>query len=1491
MNYRMFPDWNSFQFKYRGREQDAFEDLARALFRKEFGIKYGLFQRINQKGNETEIIEKDGMICGFQAKYFDHRIDADNIINSMREAKESHPNQTHFYLYCNLLFGNARKRKGAKKTDTIPEQTKIEKKIKNEADALGMTIVWKMGKAILDEANEELWIYDVFFNVDGKLEKLIAEEKLHTELAFNSINYNCIYNNHSIHIDRTEALEKIEEGNPSSLYILHGDGGCGKTAILHELFDKKGDKYPVCYRKASSLNVKNLAAIFHQGDLYTFPDFKEAFKNCEHKYFIIDSAEHLDEIEDGTILPSLVKGLIEANWCVVFTVRNVFLSDLLNLLKCGYHYVQIETISIDIIPEEKLRDIARNNGLNLPTDRVLFDRIRNPFYFNLYIQYYDEIINQSNNLDFLKLVWDKKIKGKNNRIGHLRENLFESIIEDRIKSNTFFLPASKYTSEEIDSLIEEEVIADDPNNGLFITHDIFEEWGLYRIIDKRWNDKISISDFLKTLGDTRAMRRAFRIWMTDKVTENSESVQSLTMAAFKEDMPGIWKEEVLCAILLSDKASLFLAPYEPQIVNDTDGFADKIIWSLRVGCLYITDVLSYKDYYLPRYAPIGSGWEYVINLLYDHQKEIKLSQWLPVLNDWVKGNMKGASTRKIGLMVITYFKSDTYQSAYYRDGISNIVHQILNQAVWEIKDELSELLYSCQEKKGRNNRLLEFVLQDYYGAANIHLALPRTIADLCLYSWKEQEPEDDPFGFLPRYNDNGFGLDEYRAASKYFPPGANQTPTATLLLANENIAVDFIIRLMNDCVDTYSKSGRDRLVKIAITDGGGRTNWQWHSLALWCMFRGTGTPVVPYCLQSVHMALEQYLLRLSKEGYYDRCRVIMQRLLFECHSSSVSAVVASIVLAYPNEYWQTALILFKTIDFIQDDALRAMHENEAITNYQIGGTLNLNVLNERMGTCRQEFRKTHLENICLNYQFIGTKCLSQEDNENLIKKIYGILDTHRKLLNTVNGEERNQLEILVSRMDRRRLKIKSTEKVEGGLAIQFDTELTKDARRMSEESEQKNQEMFRYLGLLNWAMATFKGEHIAGNMYTDNPVLIMQDVKVMQQEIKAGRNCFLTDRNTLVWVSAGLLDFYSSQLSEEERLWCKEIVDNKLSNLCLPINTLDGSTACIHTIPKMIELFPDDKEYYTNILVSCLLIPPYGGVDVCDYVITAIQSSDLWAKDAPLRKQILTRYIEDDSLKTLHSYHLKVIFGLIPHSPDREITDIAIKYLKTIPKMFESKQDEIQGMFDVVRYLVKLFMNTESTEILQCLSCTLPILRERHLCYSYLANFVLVEDYCKKPDRFWMIWNYYRKPIIESSLYLDPQELNAYMLNIEWNEGVKEWHTLRKENLEFYTYLAEHSAGNAVILEGLVKILTTIASDYTTEGMAWIAKAIEQSPTINLNETQTLTYLELVMMPYVYSNKMNIRKRPGLLKQVRTILDFMVSKSSVTGYVLRDMVS
>ena len=154
-----------------------------------------------------------------------------------------------------------------------------------------------------------------------------------------------------------------------------------------------------------------------------------------------------------------------------------------------------------------------------------------------------------------------------------------------------------------------------------------------------------------------------------------------------------------------------------------------------------------------------------------------------------------------------------------------------------------------------------------------------------------------------------------------------------------------------------------------------------------------------------------------------------------------------------------------------------------------------------------------------------------------------------------------------------------------------------------------------------------------------------------------------------------------------------------------------------------------------------------------------------------------------------------------------------------------------------------------------------------------------------------MIWNVYRDLLPELLKWGNSQQLRTYLLNIQWIDGIKEWRCLRPGDVEFFHYIAENSSGNAQVLECISKALTNIAYNYQTEGIGWISKLVSNNPSMNLAESYALFYLEQVMMEYIYANKMKIRQTPLLHAQVRAVLNFMVSKSSVTGFVLRDMVN
>ena len=262
------------------------------------------------------------------------------------------------------------------------------------------------------------------------------------------------------------------------------------------------------------------------------------------------------------------------------------------------------------------------------------------------------------------------------------------------------------------------------------------------------------------------------------------------------------------------------------------------------------------------------------------------------------------------------------------------------------------------------------------------------------------------------------------------------------------------------------------------------------------------------------------------------------------------------------------MILFHNVSFFQTDLSRVNLENGMVSFYEMGGrSLNPMVTDERVATCNQAFRKSHLENVCLHYQFYGSPGLTEEQNNERLQKIYGILDEHRKLLKDCKGEARDHLEIMLSRMDRRRLKVQDTRKVEGGYEIQFETKLNKSAKQMSENAAVDQQEMFKYLGLMNWAIAKMKGETPPNQAYGDDVEKVVKSAKSLQEELANGREPYLTDDKTLPWVAPCLIKFYKDQLSPQDKEWCRDVLEHKLQGFQGLYDVLDGTSACIHVLP------------------------------------------------------------------------------------------------------------------------------------------------------------------------------------------------------------------------------------------------------------------------------------------------------------------------------------
>ena len=81
-----------------------------------------------------------------------------------------------------------------------------------------------------------------------------------------------------------------------------------------------------------------------------------------------------------------------------------------------------------------------------------------------------------------------------------------------------------------------------------------------------------------------------------------------------------------------------------------------------------------------------------------------------------------------------------------------------------------------------------------------------------------------------------------------------------------------------------------------------------------------------------------------------------------------------------------------------------------------------------------------------------------------------------------------------------------------------------------------------------------------------------------------------------------------------------------------------------------------------------------------------------------------------------------------------------------------------------------------------------------------------------------------------------------------------------------------------------------IGSLYINDGIIWISDIIEKNKDLAKKELEpnTVYYIENIVRIYIYKNRENIKKTNSLKQKILIILDFLIEKGSVVGYMLRE---
>jgi hypothetical protein len=1213
-------NWNNFKAKFYGKEPKAFEHLCYLLFCREFNQRAGIFRYKNQAGIETEPINFNGELIGFQSKFFEAKINQQDIKESIEKAKDKNPDLNKIYFYINQEFSESSV-KGRKE----PQQ-KVE--IETFAKSKGVEVEWRVPshiKALLSlDENRSLASY--FFSLEKGVLDFLSDLTNHALAILKPIHSEIVFEGTHIKIDRSDTVSRLRATlEKSPLVILSGAGGAGKTALVKDFHATVGDNIPFLVFKAAEFNVTHVNELFSNYGNFTVIDFVNEHAGASEKYVVIDSAEKLSDLENQEAFQEFLSTLLQHGWKVIFTTRYSYLDDL------RFQFVEIYRLSFQVfdiegLEYEELEKMSGRYKFTLPRDPRLSELLRNPFYLNEYLQNYRTLNEATTFSDFKNLLWEKQIARSSYRVNntHLkRERCFLNIAKRRADTGGFVISADDCADDILRSLEADEIIEHDTKTGgYFVTHDIYEEWALDKFIERAFHNSASHKSFFDSLGSSLSIRRAFRIWLSEKLFSSRDEITHLIEESFiSSEIENFWRDEILVSVLLSDYSEAFFQIFEQVLLGDKQRVLLKAVFLLRIACKEIDedflrllgisrkDLSSIKTVFT---KPKGKGWECTIEFLYKHRDETdpsNVSSIIPLLEDWNRYKREGATTRLASLLALYYYEERYRRNNFRyssRDKSEETLIGIILNGTSEIKEELKVIFNEVLTKREKAHRgtyykLIQTALSSATDSFEVAKNLPEQLLSLADLFWFQNrgEKQREDYRYSSRLGVEGHFCISTRHR-EYYPASAFQTPIYQLLRFAPGPTIEFVLSFTNRAAECYAKSEfRNEVSEVEVVVNDNETVKQYLSGRLWGAYRGGQTST--YLLESIHMALERWLLEYAKTTPQAELEGLCIHLIRHSKSASITAVVESVVLAQPVKLFGVAKILFQTKECFFISTSRMLLDRSGRSHYSVGfGTYEYELhRNERMKTCDDPHRKLSLEQLAVNYQFFR---LGEETEEQIRERqevIWGIIDRHyEKLPGKAEETEADKTwRLYLARMDRRKMKPEVEER--GGQALlTFNPEIEPELKQFSEDSLKSSSEAMRYTSLYLWSHSKFKREDVKyeqDGKYEDNVQLVISEIKEILARSGAGEENQLSALNASIpaFTCAVLVRDYFEKLSDGERDFCRQVI-TEFASMPLALkghhyHIFDGIEPAIITLPLLIKHFPQHKDDTKSLLVLLLL--------------------------------------------------------------------------------------------------------------------------------------------------------------------------------------------------------------------------------------------------------------------------------------------------------------